>query len=65
MASETLNLLPQAAGYGVLVGVGAFFAIFIIIATKLSNKYLGEDAQSTEMFMTGGYLYFSIKLLRF
>lgn len=48
---ESLNLLPQGAGYGVLVGVGAFFALFIVIATKLSNKYLHENSESTEMFM--------------
>lgn len=48
---ESLNLLPQGAGYGVLVGVGAFFALFIVIATKLGNKYLHENSESTEMFM--------------
>lgn len=45
------ELLTKADGYGVLLGVGAFFAIGIVIATKLSKKYLDEDAQSTEMFM--------------
>ncbi|CCH46511.1 Sodium/glucose cotransporter 1 [Wickerhamomyces ciferrii] len=49
--SESLDLLPKSAGYGVLIGVGAFFALFIIIATKLSNKYLNENSESTEMFM--------------
>ncbi|CCH44664.1 putative urea active transporter 3 [Wickerhamomyces ciferrii] len=49
--SKASDLLPQSAGYGVLVGVGAFFALFIIIATKLAKKHLNEDAQSTEMFM--------------
>lgn len=55
MSTESLNLLPKSAGYGVLIGVGAFFAFFIIIATKLSDKYLGENSQSTEMFMTGKF----------
>lgn len=50
-AIESLNLLSQGAGYGVLLGVGAFFALFIVVATKLASKHLGEDSQSTEMFM--------------
>ncbi|CAH2351273.1 urea active transporter [[Candida] railenensis] len=46
-----VHLLGQAPGYGVLVGVGAFFAISIVIATKLMSRYLHENAKSTEMFM--------------
>ncbi|CAM9024315.1 unnamed protein product [Wickerhamomyces anomalus] len=51
MATESLDLLSKSTGYGVLIGVGAAFAIFIVISTKLSNKYLSENSQSTEMFM--------------
>ncbi|CAK7903181.1 urea active transporter [[Candida] anglica] len=51
MAVEEVQLLGQGAGYGILVGVGAFFAIGIVIATKLMTKYLHENANSTEMFM--------------
>lgn len=51
MSSESLDLLQKSAGYGVLIGVGALFALFIVVATKLSSKYLGENSQSTEMFM--------------
>ncbi len=50
-AIQSLDLLTQGAGYGVLIGVGAAFALFIVIATRLTSKHLGEDAQSTEMFM--------------
>ncbi|CUM65890.1 uncharacterized protein PRCAT00003540001 [Priceomyces carsonii] len=46
-----VQLLNQGAGYGVLVGVGGFFAIGIVIATRLMGKYLHENSQSTEMFM--------------
>lgn len=59
MSSESLDLLPKAAGYGVLIGVGAFFALFIVVATKLSDRYLGENSQSTEMFMTGEFIFMS------
>lgn len=44
-------LLGKAAGYGVLLGAGALFAIGIVIATKLMNKYLHQNSNSTEMFM--------------
>ncbi|CAK7897357.1 urea active transporter [[Candida] anglica] len=49
--NQAVELLGKSAGYGVLVGVGALFAIGIVIATKLSNKYLNENSNSTEMFM--------------
>lgn len=46
-----ISLLTKASGYGVLIGVGALFAVGIIVATKLMGKYLHEDSQSTENFM--------------
>lgn len=48
---ESVELLNQGSGYGILVGVGALFAIGIIVATKLMGTYLNENSQSTEMFM--------------
>ncbi|CAK7897352.1 urea active transporter [[Candida] anglica] len=48
---QSVHLLGKSAGYGVLVGVGALFALGIVVATRLSNKYLDEDPNSTEMFM--------------
>ena len=51
MDDKPISLLTQASGYGVLVGVGALFALGIIVATKLMTKYLHEDSQSTENFM--------------
>lgn len=50
MSEESVHLLGQGAGYGVLVGVGAAFAIGMIITTKLLQRYLHEDANSTETF---------------
>ncbi|CCH44665.1 putative urea active transporter 3 [Wickerhamomyces ciferrii] len=49
--SEASELLSQGAGYGVLIGGGVIFTLFILITTKLNNKYLNEDSKSTEMFM--------------
>lgn len=51
MSSLQVELLGQAVGYGVLVGIGGLFAILIVVATKLMSKYLHENAHSTEMFM--------------
>ncbi|RCK63261.1 Urea active transporter [Candida viswanathii] len=50
MSEESVHLLNQGAGYGVLVGVGAAFAIGMILTTKLLQRYLHEDANSTETF---------------
>ncbi|KAI5952142.1 hypothetical protein KGF57_004169, partial [Candida theae] len=48
--SSAVQLLPQAAGYGVLIGVGGGFAIGMIIVTNLLRRYLKEDNNSTETF---------------
>ena len=50
MAENTVHLLTQGAGYGVLVGVGAVFAGGMILTTFLLQKYLYENANSTETF---------------
>ncbi|KAI5960699.1 hypothetical protein CANMA_003961 [Candida margitis] len=51
MTSEsTVNLLNQASGYGVLVGVGGGFALGMVLVTNLLRKYLKEDNNSTETF---------------
>lgn len=43
--------LPQGVGYGILVGVGALFAVFIVFTLRVSLNYLGEKANKSEMFM--------------
>ncbi|ABN65775.2 urea transport protein [Scheffersomyces stipitis CBS 6054] len=48
--TDTVFLLPKGAGYGVLLGVGAVFAIGMILTTKFLQKYLNENATSTETF---------------
>lgn len=49
--AQPVHLLNQASGYGILVGVGALFAIGMILTTKLLEKYMREDSNSTEVFM--------------
>ncbi|EGV64554.1 hypothetical protein CANTEDRAFT_103962 [Yamadazyma tenuis ATCC 10573] len=50
-SDSTVYLLNKASGYGILIGFGAFFAIMIVISTKLMYRYLHENSNSTEMFM--------------
>ena len=51
MASDSaVQLLNQASGYGVLVGVGGGFALGMILVTFFLRKYLREDNTSTETF---------------
>lgn len=47
-------MLGQGAGYGILVGVGALFAVMIVGVTRLSHRYLNENENSTENFMVAG-----------
>lgn len=44
-------IVSQAEGYGVTVGLGAAFAIVILLAVYLQRVYLSEKSDRTEMFM--------------
>lgn len=46
-----ITILGKGIGYGILVGLGAVFAIGMILITKLLTKYLHENHNSTETFM--------------
>ncbi|AOA64149.1 Urea and polyamines transporter [Komagataella phaffii CBS 7435] len=50
-AETTVHLLGKSVGYGVLIGVGAAFALAVVIATRLIARYLNENNNSTETFM--------------
>ncbi|KAF2799062.1 hypothetical protein K505DRAFT_231849 [Melanomma pulvis-pyrius CBS 109.77] len=45
------TLLSQGVGYGVVIGLGAFFAIIILLAVKIQKDYLSEDSGKSEMFL--------------
>ncbi|KAF7545222.1 hypothetical protein G7Z17_g9343 [Cylindrodendrum hubeiense] len=44
-------LIPQATGYGVLIGLGVAFCGVILGAVKIQKAYLSEDSGTSEMFM--------------
>jgi len=43
-------VLPQGAGYGVVVGIGLFFSAFMICLTALQARYTGFSPKSAEEF---------------
>ncbi|KAK6465166.1 urea permease [Scheffersomyces coipomensis] len=45
--------LPAAAGYAVIIGGGAFFAIVMNYVTYLQNKYSKYDARKVDEFVSG------------
>ncbi|CAF1047352.1 unnamed protein product [Rotaria sordida] len=46
------SLLTQGDGYGIVVGLGTFFAIGMVAATFCLKRYLGEAIDSSEGFST-------------
>ncbi|KAF5007798.1 hypothetical protein FDECE_5922 [Fusarium decemcellulare] len=44
--------LPQSAGYIVVIVIGFLIAFFMMFATHILKKTVGEDNKTTEMFMT-------------
>ncbi|KAK4031382.1 Sodium:solute symporter family-domain-containing protein [Parachaetomium inaequale] len=46
-----VTLVPQATGYGLLVGLGVAFCGVILVAIKVQKAYLSEDSGTSEMFM--------------
>ncbi|TEB29666.1 urea transporter [Coprinellus micaceus] len=43
-------LLPQGAGYGVVVGIGLFFSAFMIMLTAIQARYTGFSPKNSEEF---------------
>ncbi|TKA72534.1 hypothetical protein B0A55_06429 [Friedmanniomyces simplex] len=46
-----VELLSQATGYGLIIGLSVAFCIIIIGAVKIQKRYLSEDSDHSEMFM--------------
>lgn len=42
-----LRVLPPAAGYGIVIGIGSFFAIVMLCITWMQNRYV----RSTYLFI--------------
>ncbi|KAF2736610.1 solute symporter family transporter [Polyplosphaeria fusca] len=52
MASSAATTLPQGAGYGVVVGVGFFFAFLMMGISWLQNRYTIYSTKQSEEFNT-------------
>ncbi|TID27364.1 putative argininosuccinate lyase [Venturia nashicola] len=46
-----VQLLSQADGYGIVVGLSILFCLIIIAAVHIQKRYLLEDSDQSEMFM--------------
>ncbi|KAF2768790.1 SSS family solute:Na+ symporter [Teratosphaeria nubilosa] len=51
MAGKEVELVDQGTGYGLIIGLGALFAILILISVRVQRRYLLEDSDHAEMFM--------------
>ncbi|KZT51561.1 Na+/solute symporter [Calocera cornea HHB12733] len=50
--STPAPILPQAAGYGVVLGIGFFFAAFMALLAHLQNRYTHYSTRTSEEFNT-------------
>ncbi|KAF8122410.1 urea transporter [Boletus edulis] len=44
------QVLPQGAGYGVVVGIGLFFSAFMVSLTAIQARYTGVSPRNSEEF---------------
>ncbi|KAG2123817.1 urea transporter [Suillus clintonianus] len=47
---STSEILPQGAGYGVVVGIGLFFSAFMVGLTAMQARYTGVSPKDSEEF---------------
>ncbi|KAI7286304.1 solute symporter family transporter [Hortaea werneckii] len=52
MSTSAATVLPQGAGYGVVVGVGFFFAFLLMGISWLQNRFTQFSTKSSEEFNT-------------
>ncbi|KAI0635141.1 urea transporter [Trametes polyzona] len=43
-------VLPQGAGYGVVIGIGLFFSAFMVCLTAIQSRYTGFSPKNSEEF---------------
>lgn len=43
-------VLPQGAGYGVVIGIGLFFSVFMVGLTAVQTRYTGFSPKNSEEF---------------
>lgn len=44
-----VELLSQATGYGVIIGLSFLFCLVILVCVNLQKRYLSEDSEQSEM----------------
>ncbi|GJE98211.1 urea transporter [Phanerochaete sordida] len=49
-ANANEPVLPQGAGYGVVVGIGLFFSAFMVLLTAIQARYTGFSPKTSEEF---------------
>jgi len=50
--SGSLQILSQGVGYGIIVGIGIFFALTMLLLTRLQNHYTTYSSHAVEEFAT-------------
>ena len=50
--TDGLKILPAGAGYGIIVGIGGFFALFMLGLTWMQNRYTRFSTKQAEEFST-------------
>ncbi|RDW79313.1 sodium:solute symporter family protein [Aspergillus mulundensis] len=52
MSTTVAPVLPEGAGYGVVVGIGLFFALLMACVSYLQNRYTQYSTKTSEEFNT-------------
>ncbi|KDN44490.1 hypothetical protein RSAG8_05537, partial [Rhizoctonia solani AG-8 WAC10335] len=50
MSESVSTVLPQGAGYGVVIGIGLFFSVFMLGLTWIQARYTGFSPSNSEEF---------------
>ncbi|KAJ5541704.1 hypothetical protein N7494_006780 [Penicillium frequentans] len=50
--AQDLQVLPPSAGYGIVIGIGGIFALFMLSLTWLQNRYTRFSTHQAEEFNT-------------
>ncbi|KAJ0118649.1 hypothetical protein J7T55_012903 [Diaporthe amygdali] len=51
-SGDGVHVLSQGVGYGIVVGIGAFFALMMLAITYLQNRYTTYSTKQSEEFNT-------------
>jgi len=45
-STDSLRILPQGAGYGIIVGIGGVFALLMLGITWMQNRYVRDISRT-------------------